>query len=458
LIDRKNIRKAVLPPSGRLLRGILLGIGAFVVIAAACLIPLFSESSSQIVKTELEKWLVIVGKICGMTAGALLVLQFALSARFRWLDRICGLNRLFHIHRLCGFCAAILASFHPMLIFAPKAMTTGAIRLDLWPELLGAVILILLWGIVGVGIWRVFLNFSFDRWWLAHRVGVFVVIVFLAVHSYVVSEDFHKGWPRYAFFAAVVIYALMFLWVKVIKPVILRGEAFRVTDISLAGKDAYDIECTPEEGHVFAYTPGQFAFVTFNSRQVSAEEHPFTISSTPTNKKNLHFTIRCSGDFTSNVGHLKRGDTALIDGPYGLFSHLALVPDPKRELIMIAGGVGITPMLSMLRYMVDMNDGRRVTLVWSNRTAEDIVFRDEFQRMENRLKGLKVFHILTRRPDHTSESGRLDESKLRKLLADCSRKAMVFICGPPKMMESVDAAIRRIGFPKRSIKMERFAL
>jgi predicted ferric reductase len=252
--------------------------------------------------------------------------------------------------------------------------------------------------------------------------------------------------------------AIVFAWVKVIKPVILKKSVFRLTNVSLAGKDAFGIELTPEEEHVFPYAPGQFAFLKFNSKGVSREEHPFTISSTPTRNKSFCFTVRCSGDYTSEIGHLKKGDTATIDGPYGLFSHLTFAPHPKSEVIMIAGGVGITPMLSMLRYMVDMNDERKVTLVWSNRTAEDIVFESEFQEMEKRLRGLKIHHVLTRQPGREAESARLDESKLRNLLAECSRKAMVFVCGPPKMMKGVHAALRRIGFPKRAIKMERFAL
>lgn len=455
--ERKNIRTVVLPPSARFWRGAALGIGAVVVVAAAC-IPLAADSTLPVVNRDFETWLVIAGKMCGVAAGTLVLFQLLLGARLRWLDRIYGLNRLFHFHRVCGVCAVIFASFHPMLMFAPKTVVAGPLSPDLWPVFLGAVLLVSLWAIAGVAIWRIFLNLSFDRWWFAHRLGVFMAVVLLAFHSFNVSDDFDKGWPRYAFFAAVGLYAIVFAWVKVIKPVILKKGVYRLTNVIFAGKDAYGIELTPEAGHVFPYAPGQFAFLKFNSKQVSREEHPFTISSTPTRNKNFHFTIRCSGDYTREIGHLKRGDTATIDGPYGLFTHLAFAPHPKNELIMIAGGVGITPMLSMLRYMVDMNDERRVTLVWSNRTAEDIVFESEFREMENRLSGLKIHHVFTRASGHEFESGRLDESKLRNLLAECSRRAMVFVCGPPKMMESVHVAIRRIGFSKRAIKMERFAL
>lgn len=456
--ERKNIRTVILPASARFWRGTLLGIGALVVIAAACIIPLTAGSAVPVVNSALEKWMVLAGKMCAAAAGTLLLLQLLLAARLKWLDRIYGLNKLFGVHRVCGVCAVVLASFHPMLVFAPKTVSAGPMNLALWPVFLGAILLVSLWAIASVAIWRVFLNLAFDRWWLAHRLGVFTAVLLLAFHGLNVSEDFHKGWPRYAFFAALGLYAVVLVWVKLVKPVILKKGVFRVTNVSLVGKDAYGIELTPEAGHVFPYAPGQFAFLRFNSRGVSREEHPFTISSSPTRNKHFRFAIRCSGDYTSEIGHLKKGDSATVDGPYGLFTHLAFAPHPKGEIIMIAGGVGVTPMLSMLRYMVDMNDERKVTLVWSNRTAEDIVFQSEFGELETRLKGLKIHHVYTRDPDREPESGRLDESKLRTLLAECSRKATVFVCGPPKMMKSVHAMLRRIGFPKRAIKTERFAL
>jgi predicted ferric reductase len=89
----------------------------------------------------------------------------------------------------------------------------------------------------------------------------------------------------------------------------------------------------------------------------------------------LQFTIRASGDWTRTVAHLSKGDQARIQGPFGRFGHLFTTPD--REMIMIAGGIGITPMLSMLRFMADHRDPRPVTLIWANRSPERVVYVDE---------------------------------------------------------------------------------
>jgi predicted ferric reductase len=108
------------------------------------------------------------------------------------------------------------------------------------------------------------------------------------------------------------------------------------------------------------------------SKHVSREPHPFTLSSTPSRPGTLQFNIRASGDWTRTVAHLSEGDQARIQGPFGRFGHLFTTPD--RELIMIAGGIGITPMLSMLRFMADHRDPRPVTLIWANRSPERVVY------------------------------------------------------------------------------------
>ncbi|TNF55790.1 hypothetical protein EP227_01940, partial [bacterium] len=283
----------------------------------------------------------------------------------------------------------------------------------------------------------------------------FSAVVILIVHVLFVSDTFESGWPRLIVFLSGGVYALIFGWVK-IKPALLKMNPFEVTNITKAGKDTYSVEVSPQRGSIPKYIPGQFAFITFRSENLSAEEHPFTIASTPTRPDSLNFSIRCSGDWTSDIGRIKRGDTAFIDGPYGQFSFFFC--KDHQELIMIAGGIGITPMLSMLRYMADTGDTRRITLIWSNRTEEDIVFADEFIQLEHRLKGLRIIHLLTRQSHSPDVSGRLSRDTLEKFLSHCNRSSPAFVCGPPSMMKDVRRILMEIGFSGGRIYMEKFSL
>jgi predicted ferric reductase len=403
-------------------------------------------------------WLVTAGKIFGLLAGTLVLLQFALGAKLKALDRVFGLHRLLRAHRGLGASAAVLASLHPLFIFAPKAKEIGAFRLAIWPELLGAVVLIGLWTAVCTGLWREFLRLPYGVWYLFHRMGTFSAVVLVAIHVLNVAHDFEQGWPLYVFIVALGLYAALFIWMKGIKPTLLKKRIYEVTEVSSAGRDTYAVELVPRDGEVFSYAPGQFAFVTFRSKAIPLEQHPWTISSTPTRPKSLILTIKCSGDFTAHIGRLKPGDTALVDGPYGLFSYLADLRDPNRELLMVAGGVVVTPMLSMLRYMSDTGDARKTTLVWSNKTEADILCRDELEAIEAKLPNLTIHHVLTRQRDFGGRTGHMDRTMLEDLLSGCSRQATVFVCGPPPMMDAVCKALKRIGFRFHLVHTEEFSI
>ena len=170
----------------------------------------------------------------------------------------------------------------------------------------------------------------------------------------------------------------------------------------------------------------------------------------------MQFVIRSLGDWTGNINRLKAGETVFIDGPYGLFSHM--VSSENDPIIMIAGGIGITPMLSMLRYMADVDDPRQILLIWSNKTKEHIVFPEEFENLKCRLQNFNIIHIITHDSGGENDIGRLDQTKLEKMLNGWSRKSDVFVCGPFEMMKDMTRAVKKIGFSSARVYKEEFKL
>ncbi len=453
-----NRAGAFLPPSTRLILGIVLIALGVAVLTGASAIALRAHSREVAEYGRAAAWPVTVGKIFGLLAGTLVLLQFALSAKLKAMDRVFGLHRLLFAHRALGVYAAVLASLHPLFVFAPKAKEIGALRLEIFPELLGAALLVGLWTAVCTGLWREFLGVRYEIWFRFHRIGMFSAVVLVALHGLNVTDDIVDGWPVYALTVALALYAALFVWEKGIKPGILKKRMYTVTSVTPAGRDTYAVELTPNKGGVFPYGPGQFAFVTFHSKALPLERHPWTISSTPTRPESLIFTIKRTGDFTSSIGRLKSGDRAVVDGPYGLFSYPAHVRDPNEELVMVAGGVGVTPMHSMLRYMADRGDARKTTLIWSNRTEADLLCREELEAIKAKLPNLTIHHVLTRQRDYQGPTGRLDTGMLKELLSGCSHEASVFVCGTPPMMDTVCKALKQIGFRAHRIHTERFSI
>ena len=125
--------------------------------------------------------------------------------------------------------------------------------------------------------------------------------------------------------------------------------------------------------------PGQFAWLKIGSSPFVFEEHPFTIASAATQPARKEFTIKGIGDFSDLVAGMRPGRSVFLDGPHGSFTLDGLASD---RFVFIAGGVGVTPMLSMLRTLADCGDTRPVLLVVAGRTADDLLHRAEHEHLD----------------------------------------------------------------------------
>ncbi|MBS3780421.1 MAG: hypothetical protein KGY41_08505, partial [Desulfovermiculus sp.] len=363
------------------------------------------------------------------------------------------------IHRYFGLVILGLICIHPVLVQLADDMLFIPFQLRYWPEFTGLFLAFLLLGMVLGALWRIPLGLPYHWWWRLHRVTAVVVPVVLFIHVLNVSETFEDGFPRQATFAVAGLYFVLYAWVKT-RSWRIRSHPYIITAVESAGEEAHSINIKPqikENSKNDApgtphYFPGQFAFVTLQSDNISSEEHPFTIASSPSRPGTLQFIIRNSGDWTSHIPEVQPGDHLFLDGPYGLFTHLRCAS--SREIIMIAGGIGITPMLSMLRYMADTKDSRRVTLLWSNKTQKHVIYPKEMDTLQSSLPGLQLVHIFTAQ----GAKKRLDQARLAQLLSGCSLESAIFVCGPPQMMTSIHTFLQGMGYPRRQIFMERFNL
>jgi predicted ferric reductase len=428
---------------------------ALLLIANAWTIPFLFESPSILYKFGIDKILLRSGKVLGVTAAVLVFFQILLVSRLKILDRIFSLNRIYTFHRINGITIAALALLHPILVVAAENFTFFPFKKRYWPEFLGVGVLVFFLVLMTTANWRLIFGFAYDKWLRFHRLGTLLTIALMIIHILFVSETFKSGLPRTLVLVAAGINLLLILriWYRRFFP---GKRQFFVSNVEPAGRDAYSVDVRLCDGQIFDYIPGQFAFITPVSANISKEEHPFTISSTPSRPDSLQFVIRSLGDWTSKINRLKAGESILIDGPYGLFTHI--VTSKREPIIMVAGGIGITPMLSMIRYMADVDDQRRILLIWSNKTKGHIVFPEEFRNLKHRLQNFRINHVITSGSGDVDEKGRLDQTKLERLLKGYSRKSNVFICCPFEMMKKMSRAIKKLGFSSTRVYKEEFKL
>ena len=113
--------------------------------------------------------------------------------------------------------------------------------------------------------------------------------------------------------------------------------------------------------------------------------------------------------------------------------------------------------MSMLRYIYNSKLERNIILLWGNKTEKDIVFRDELEKMAEEMPSLKIVHVMSGQDDWPGEKGYVDEEKLKRHVSNF-QGSQFFLCGPPRMMASVEKTLRSLGAPKKRIYYERFAL
>lgn len=205
---------------------------------------------------------------------------------------------------------------------------------------------------------------------------------------------------------------------------------------------------------------GQFAAIRVYRNGAWSEPHPFTLSSGPGDDA-LRMTIKKSGAFTATIPDIEPGTPIQCAGPFGKF---CADIDEQARIVMIAGGVGITPFLSVLRHFKEIGATNEVLLLWSNKSREDAFAAPELQELSGMLN-LRVVHVLTReKPEDlptghaggavSHESGRLDCAMLRRHLSWTD--ASFYVCGPPAMQEAVLVTLAQCGIAPDRIQKEAF--
>jgi ferredoxin-NADP reductase len=245
------------------------------------------------------------------------------------------------------------------------------------------------------------------------------------------------------------------LYGRLVRPWSLRRSSYRVVSVTSEAPQVWTLTLDPPINRPLHYAPGQFLFVRPQGRSVLAEEHPFSIASSPSLSGRMSLTIKACGDFTSTIGRIEPADLVAVHGPFGRFSHVF-----HRDcdmLVFVAAGIGITPLMSMLRYMHAQEDVRRVLLVYANRHVDNIVFRNELEQIESSgFPALKTIHILSRPPaDWAGPTGRLDTASLELLCGGLSGKAF-FLCCPPIMAHQLIRGLTNAGVCPERIHADYF--
>lgn len=406
--------------------------------------------------------LIRAGRAAGMAAAAMVLLQMVSSGRFEALSGRVGIDVTMGFHKWAMPVAALLAVLHPLLLVGPTDPTHPG-RIDhrfaamltapgLTDARIGLLLLLLL---IGLALVRDRLPLRYELWRMSHALTAVAVIGLILWH---ILTDTHRPtgslrtlyWPVLA--AGVIAPAL---WVYVRRLRAGPGTDWIVSRCRKLADRLWEVTLAGPEGQRLAFQAGQFAWLAFGRHRLPLYDHPFSIASAPTEGPGLRFIIQEAGDFTNRIGSLQPGTRVGIDAPHGSFMFDA---DDAEAVLLIAGGVGIAPILSILTDLAARDGAPQVRLIYAARddaaTVPPALWRGALDRLGGRVL------LLTDAPssDPAVQLGPLTGAHLREALTGLDpARCHALICGPGPMMTAAADQLHKLGLPLSQIDYERFS-
>lgn len=397
----------------------------------------------------------------GFAGMAMMGIQFALTARFRRLSAPFGIDIIYLFHRYLAWIALgfVATHFAILWLFQPEALGHSIDPREAEWELTAGRAALLLFGLAVVtSQWRKQLRLEYGLWRHAHV--ALATLGFGAAVAHIIGIGNLTATPskRALWLSATLAWVLIVVWVRLVRPWRQLRRPWRVVEVRPERNGTVTLAIEPD-GHagLRRFMPGQFAWLTLRASPFGLGEHPFSIASAPEDLPRLEFGIKALGDFTAEIATLRPGERAWVDAPYGVFSI-----DRHRDapgFAGIVGGIGITPLLSMLRSLAARGDRRPVWLFIGNKGWDDIAYREELDALRARLD-LTLVHVLEDPPEEWQGArGFITRDVLAATLPAALRARLhYFLCGPTPMTTAAEAALAELGVPAAHVHTEVFEL
>lgn len=393
-----------------------------------------------------------LGKLAGLSGMALFAWAVILSARFKVYNRMFhGLDNTYRAHHNIGSMAFILLLLHPLFLTMRYFLISPNSAFEfLKPNLLSPFRVlgsIALFGMALAMIVTLYIKVSYKYFILAQR--TLGLILFIgAVHAVFVGGSdlgFNSNGiiSLQIYFGLLIVMALIvYVYRSIFHGNFAKFYEYKLDNIRKSGS-IYEIILSPVSDKL-NFIPGQYAFIKQDSKGLLGESHPFSMSSSPSDKK-LTFGIKALGDFTTALESAEIGSVFKVDGPYGTFSN-KVVKNPRQ--VWIAGGIGVTPFVSMAK---SADESQQIDLYYALKTKQDAFYLSELEALDKQKGNFKLITYFEDKDGYLTTDAIFDKSKN---LND----ANFMICGPSAMMKSMKKQLKQKGVKSKNINTEEFNL
>jgi predicted ferric reductase len=439
----------------RLLTAALLS--AVVAANAAAIVWLWVHGGNVSDDLSTGELLTSLARITGLLASYSALLQVLLLARLPWLERLVGFDRLSVWHRWNGHACLDLVLAHVVLsvwgyalmdkVSLPKEVSTmlgGGIYPGMITATVGTFLLVL---VVVTSVVIVRRRLRYEAWYAVH-LAAYAGIALAWFHQIPTGNELVLDRVAADYWRALYLVTLgLLVCFRLVAPL---AHAFRhrlrVAEVVGEGSGVVSLRITGRRLDRLNVRAGQFFLWRFLDRKRWWASHPFSLSAAP-DGRSLRITAKALGDFSGRMAEIRPGTRVVAEGPFGVFTEAAR---RREKIVLIAGGIGITPIRAL---MEDMSGD--VIVVYRVVSEADVVFRDELEALA-RDRGIRLLFVIG---DHTTPEGSrlLSPDHLRELVPDIAER-QVYVCGPPAMTNVLERNVRRADVPARFVHAEKFAL
>jgi len=405
---------------------------------------LFLLSKSNIIESVIDP-LLFLSQLFSLLGTVLLCYNFVLASRSRFLENLFGgLDKVIKLHHIIGGISFVLLINHPVLL-AVKALPNYVLAskyLFLSNTFEYNMGVIALYGMIILLLLTIVIKLPYNFWLKTH--GVFgIVLIFASLHIFFINSDVASYLPlRIWIFLNLgvgmffyIYKVFLYKWFGPKYEYILN----RVNEVN----GILEIYLTPINESI-KFKPGQFAFISFDNKELN-EAHPFSFSSSP-DESTVRFSIKTFGDYTAKLHQLLPGEKCKIYGAYGRLYYNFF---DKKDVVCIAGGIGITPFVSLIKYEEKHVLTRNISLFYCVGNSDLAVYNNDFKEIEKRLPNFKYI------PNFDNQKLMLNGQTIKQLTGDLLNKIFI-ICGPSQMMHGISADLQKNGVKLSNIIFEEF--
>jgi predicted ferric reductase len=455
-LDQNPARSQVRAES-RLRQNVAATVVGLVIVGNVAVITLLWVHGGNVTKVHTSgEILTSIARLTGLWSAYLALIQVILLARLPALERVVGFDRLSRWHRWNGHVTIDLVIAHVLFsvwgyalmdrLPIPKEIST-MIWGGIYPGMITATVgTFMLLGVVATSLVIVRRRLSYEWWYVVHLLA-YAGIALAWFHQVPTGNELvldHTATDYWdGLYIATIIVLVAF---RVLAPMTgaLRYR-LRVAEVTHEGPGVVSLRITGRKLDRLRVHAGQFFVWRFLDAKRWRSAHPFSLSAAP-DGRSLRITVKALGDHTARLADLRPGTRVFAEGPFGVFTERAR---HQEKAVLIAGGIGITPVRALLETMPG-----DVVVIYRAIAEQDVIFRDELDRIAAG-RGSTVHYVLG---DHRGDGADLlSPAHLKELVPDIEERD-VFLCGPPAMTEVLEHNVRGARVPRRHIHTERFAL